>query len=96
MHMMLNILQHNYNNCTFRRVGCNLIQEIEATTTIHSLHVEKNGGQEVGMAGPRILQGIMNILREMMNKILVRTLFLPNFDHVSVILLIISWECLHS
>ena len=50
MHMMLNILPHNYNNCTFRLIGCNLIQEVEATTTIHSLHVEKNGGQEVGRA----------------------------------------------
>jgi len=48
MHMMLNILPRNYNNCTFRLVGYNLVQEIEATT-IHSL-LKKNGGQEVGRA----------------------------------------------
>ena len=48
-------------------VGCNLIQEIEATTTIYSLHVEKNGWTGNWHAGPRNLQGIMNILREMMN-----------------------------
>jgi len=60
MHMMLNILPRNYNNCTFRLVGYNLVQEIEATT-IHSL-LKKNGGQEVGRA--QVFAGIMNNLRD--------------------------------